>query len=403
MVEVAGASQGNMLIHIYENGIAVTATLSTISGTFSTSYISLNFNETITVTAQACNPANPTQCSAEGTPVHLVPTNSFWDPQRSYWEGTPTTGPLAGQHLVYHFRDSGGIFATEDWVIPGVYGFWNTNLHLYVCDVIDPTPVSVTADGQEYTPDDIDGNWFTFSIYSAHYVSFTRGAVTNPGQVLIDPDGYIFDVTKGFDPANPTLHALKDVTVTCMVRMSEWGGWVPWPAYLYEGQQNPQITGEDGYFAFFTPPGQYYLQIDGKEGYQSWRSPVIEVINEIVHVNVPLTPLSDDNIQITLTTDGPSLSVIRIQPGQTVAWKADINIDIPLEQLRMWTENPISHVLSTLDPLADVLGFDSGLLTPGQSYSRQFNQPGVYTYTDGYGNIGTIFVGQGVYLPLIRK
>jgi plastocyanin len=221
--------------------------------------------------------------------------------------------------------------------------------------------------------------------------------------VLIDPDGYIFDVTKGFDPANPTLHALEDVTVTCMVWMSEWGGWVPWPAHLYEDQQNPQVTGEDGYFAFFTPPGQYYLQIDGKEGYQSWRSPMIEVINAIVHVNVPLTPLSDDSIQILLTANGPSTSLIRILSGQTVVWNADMDIDIPIEQLRIWTENPILHVLSTLDPLADVLGFDSGMLTPGQSYRRQFTQPGVYTYTDGYGNIGTIVVGQGVYLPIVRK
>ena len=163
------------------------------------------------------------------------------------------------------------------------------------------------------------------------------------------------------------------------------------------------MTGGNGYFAFFTPPSLYYLQIDGKEGFQSWRSPVIEVISEIVHVNVPLTPWSEDVIQITLTADGPNLPVIGIRPGQTVVWNADMNINIPLEQLMMWIENPIFHILSDLDPLADVLGFDSGMMTPGQSYRRQFNEPGVYTYTDGYGHMGTIVVGQGVYLPLVKR
>jgi len=38
-----------------------------------------------------------------------------------------------------------------------------------------------------------------------------------------------------------------------------------------------------------------------KEGYQSWRSPVIQVANEIVHVNVSLTPWKGgDAAQVTL-------------------------------------------------------------------------------------------------------
>ena len=53
---------------------------------------------------------------------------------------------------------------------------------------------------------------------------------------------------------------------------------MPWPAHLYNNQVNPQVTGADGYFAFFTPPGFYYLQVDGKPGYQPWRSPVIQVV-----------------------------------------------------------------------------------------------------------------------------
>ncbi|MGC8873484.1 MAG: hypothetical protein ACP5SI_03425 [Chloroflexia bacterium] len=128
--------------------------------------------------------------------------------------------------------------------------------------------------------------WYDFAITSfAHSVHFYAqcgsSVVDNRGIVLVDPDGYIFDVTQGF---TPTLHPVAGVTVTCMVSMTQWGGWVPWPAHLYNNQVNPQVTREDGYFAFVTPPGYYYLQVGGKNGHQPWRSPVIEDITQIVHL-----------------------------------------------------------------------------------------------------------------------
>ncbi len=114
---------------------------------------------------------------------------------------------------------------------------------------------------------------------------------------MIDPDGFVFDVDAGgrYDALTGTFSpvvAVPGITVTAYVSMPEWGGWIPWPAHLYNGQVNPQVTGDDGYFAFFTPPGFYYLEAEGVSGYQAWRSPVVEVVNEIVHVNVPLTSLA---------------------------------------------------------------------------------------------------------------
>ena len=111
------------------------------------------------------------------------------------------------------------------------------------------------------------------------------------GTILIDPDGFIFDVTQGFDPDNPTQHALAGATVTLMADEPDLGGWVQWPAHLYD-QVNPQVTADDGYYAFYTPPGRYYVRVTGKGGFQSWRSPVITVKNELVHLNVPLTPIT---------------------------------------------------------------------------------------------------------------
>ena len=147
---------------------------------------------------------------------------------------------------------------------------------------------------------------------------------TSHGFVLIDPDGFIFDVSKGLDVISSTQegvplevgNTIPGVTVTAMVSMPQWGGWVPWPAHLYNYQVNPQVTGEDGYFAFFTPPGHYYLQVDGIEGYQSWSSPVVEAITEIVHVNVPYTPWTQAvDAEVKLTPDGPLPASVSIPVG----------------------------------------------------------------------------------------
>ena len=236
------------------------------------------------------------------------------------------------------------------------------------------------------------------------------------GGRLIDPDGFIFDVNQGFDPISPTLHAVEGVTVTCMVSKTEWGGWVPWPAHLYNSQVNPQVTGEDGYFAFFTPPGHYYLQVDGirsalpavagqAPGYQSWRSPVVEVISDIVHVNVPYTPWpADDVAQVLLTADGPDPAVITVTTGSAVEWVAELDGTITPEARMALVDNPALRLLSDLDPISFTDGLDGGMLTPGQVYRRQFATPGTCSYTDGNGHVGQVIVlPHRTYLPLVLR
>ncbi len=406
VVNVSGLALGNALIRVFENGVEVITTTSDAHGVFTSTYQSLHSQEPITVTARACLLTSPNTCSDESAAAHLLPAHSFWDPQRSYWEGTPTTGPLAGQHLVFRFRDTEtGLFASDEWAIPGVYGFWNTHLHLYVCENTQPR---VQADGQWHTGHQEDDYW-TFEIQYAHHVNicdidYLR--CTN-GSVEIDPDGYVFDVTQGFDPISPTLHAISGITVTCMISMPRWGGWVPWPAHLYNNQVNPQVTGDDGYFAFFTPPGFYYLQVEGKPGYQSWRSPVIQVVNEIVHVNVPLTPWTDGDVaQVTLNPAGPNPATLSVPAGSTVEWRAPWDNMAPPETQLALVENPLLRLLSARNPLSDTLGFDGGMLAPNRVYRRQFDTPGTYTYSDGLGHTATIVVTgaeKKIYLPLVLR
>jgi hypothetical protein len=404
-IEVRGVVQPGMLVFLRIDGVQVEQVQADSAGSFSTTYTYAG-SATETLTTQACTAGGA--CSVLSSPVTLRPPLSFWCPQRSQWEGTPTVGPKAGQHLVFGFRNNTGEFSSQNWRIPGVYGFWNTTLQLHACNcppvsgtTAAPSSVWLIADSVRYDPTGSHPD-YTFAITGgAHNVVFWADCggnyISSTGRILIDPDGYVFDVTQGFDPNDPTAHAIPGVTVTLYELVPEWGGWTPWPAHLYNNQVNPQVTGSDGYFAFFTPPGQYYLQVDGKPGYQPWRSPVITVVNEIVHVNVPYTlwtepPVTETVTEVLLTASGPQPASVTVPAGTTVQWRAEVDGLLPPAELAELAENPALHPLSALNPISTTLGWDGGMLQPGQIYQRQMNQAGRFTYTDGLGNEGEICV-----------
>jgi len=104
------------------------------------------------------------------------------------------------------------------------------------------------------------------------------------GQVLIDPDGYVYDSS-----ISPSA-VIQGATVTCKMYDEDYQVWSRWPAELFESQVNPQVTLADGYYAFFVPPGLYRVEASAP-GYTPHISPNIQVINEVVHYNVPLVPL----------------------------------------------------------------------------------------------------------------
>ncbi len=409
-----GVAGVGMTVRVYEDGSLKADTLAGATGEFTltwTSALTLT-HSSVSLYTVACEPGGT--CSTPSRTVHLTYPQADWCPQRSYWEGD-----VMGIHHVFHFVNDQGRYASNDFFLPGVYGFHNTEMHLFSCCPHNETnPFKVIADGTEYTmPSAHDGRWWTFTIGLAHDVTVEsqcdgQGSTYEPkstnGQVLIDPDGFVFDVTQGggysavtgmYAPVDP----LSGITVTAYVSMPEWGGWIPWPAHLYEDQINPQVTGANGYFAFFTPPGFYYLQVEGRDGYQSWRSPVIQVISEIVHVNVPLTPWSDAGVTpVVISTDGPHPSTVTLAAGEAVRWSPDTRTLTP-QLMTQQLENPSLHPLGARDPLSDTTGFDGGMLAPGQAYQRQFVVPGTYTYTDGLGHTGTVLVTGHVFLPLVLR
>lgn len=95
---------------------------------------------------------------------------------------------------------------------------------------------------------------------------------------LIDPDGYVYDAESGAD------YRLAGATVTCYELVE--GNWTAWNAAIWE-QTNPQLTGADGYYAFFTLPGTYKVVVSAP-GYWEYESPNLIVVDEPVHHNVPL-------------------------------------------------------------------------------------------------------------------
>jgi hypothetical protein len=111
---------------------------------------------------------------------------------------------------------------------------------------------------------------------------------TGGGDVLIDPDGYVYDAALGISAV------IEGATVTCDQYDEDVLTWDRWPAELYESQINPQVTAADGYYAFFVPPGLYRVRAEAS-GYYSHTSPDIRVIDEIVHYNIPLDALGDDH------------------------------------------------------------------------------------------------------------
>jgi hypothetical protein len=416
-VVITGSAQALALIRVYENGEEVISTTTDTDGGFSVTYPSIHvgYDPETTISAKACAPSDPAHCSEPSQTLTLTKPQSFWCPQRSTWQDD-----VNGKHIVFQFRNNSGWFSTQDWVISGIYGFIDTDLTLYACNcpawsgtTNPPSSVWVIADGVTYYPSG-SHPWYTFNITGqAHNVQFWAQCgsnnISDNGLILIDPDGYVFDITQGFDPISPTLNAVAGVTVTAFISMPEWGGWVPWPAHLYNDQLNPQVTGEDGYFAFFTPPGQYYLQVDGIEGYQPWRSPVIEVITEVVHANVPYTPWSEQAAyQVLLTTDGPDPAEITISINEAIEWCVPLDGLIPPEKLISLYMNPVSQLLSDLGPINYTSAWDGGMMTPGQCYRRQFDQPGTFTYTDGLGHSGVVVVEKEVdeytiILPIVYK
>ncbi len=384
---VAGWALPNSPVHLLRAGSEqlLATVLSDENGAFFVTVpASMAPGDAISFYAVVVSPGSWAMSSPSKT-VSLTESSRCWCPQRSTWSGSDTHG----NKYTYSFRSAEtGLPSAGDWQVPGVYGFWDTILKLYTCP--NPTEVWVIADGAKYEPEGRDGRYFIFHLGQAHNVTIhvtceeCEKPAESGGVVLIDPDGFVYDVSEGWGNVVP------GAKVTCMEYDPDTDSWSEWPAHLdiYENQVNPQIVGDDGYFAFFTPPGRYYILVENPDPYQSWRSPDLIVVAEIVHRNVPYTPLPEGEPAITVyaSTDGLcdenglSLAQVTINQGENVQWISEAPDEATVEELLDLTENPVIRIESLIDPEADNRGFDSGMLAPLAAYSCRFAYSGDYEY-----------------------
>jgi len=444
VLQVSGVTVPNTTVTLYIDGAQAGVTVADAHGAFSHPINPSGLGQQRRVlTAIACTSGAPGQCSSSSHAVTLDPPLTFICPQPSTWEHTPPSGPLAGQHLVYRFRNQAGLFVGDGAHFSFVPPHAGSGMHLYAksCEQMGTPPVtseSVWVDVYEgallvatYHPASIDKPWYHVVIAMELADGVERDVIARLGCIwpgrslnnagaaptesttfsanlnaLVDQGGVIFDVTQGLDPAHPELSAVEGVTVTAMISDTAWGGWVPWPAHLYNNQANPQVTGADGYFTFFAPPGIYYLQVDGGAGYYSWRSPQYQIGSAPLHLDIPLTPRRALAQQVvSLMAAGPSPQVVQVSAGQSVEWFAPLDSTLSITQSMSLADNPQLrlHTTGALDPLLNPLGWDAGMLPPGSIFRLRFTQPGSYPYTDGAGHSGTVIVPFRLFMPVVQR
>jgi hypothetical protein len=128
---------------------------------------------------------------------------------------------------------------------------------------------------------------------------------TGPSQqfpiVLIDPSGFIYNADKGED------WKLPGATVVLQYFDPEIGTWVNMNEEAYPGRMspitNPQITGEDGRYAWDAAAGTYRVVVS-RPGFETATSREVVIPPPVTDLDVALTP--NDNVKPTITSTGVS-------------------------------------------------------------------------------------------------
>jgi len=119
--------------------------------------------------------------------------------------------------------------------------------------------------------------------------------------ILIDPYGYVYEIKNG------RLEKIASAEVALF--KLEGASWQEWDAAPFS-QINPQITGDDGTFAFFVPAGTYYLRAK-RDGYRDNNTSRFDVIDTIVNINIELIAIPKiPEIKIQNTAE-----LLRATPG----------------------------------------------------------------------------------------
>lgn len=210
--------------------------------------------------------------------------------------------------------------------------------------------------------------------------------------LLIDPDGFVYDQSLVDAGSTITDSLILDADVTAYVWRDDLGQWKVWPAEFY-GQVNPQVTDgttDDGvavagYYSFLTPPGQYRIEAEAP-GYQPFKSQILTVINDPIHLDIGLKPVvggvGQNLAPAVLTGSSKLVDRWQAEPGDTLTY--DIRL---VNSGQMDT-----GVLHLTDPVPAHTAYVDGSVTWSGGYAEYDADQKVITWT------GTVTAGEEVHL-----
>ncbi|HIQ05534.1 MAG TPA: DUF11 domain-containing protein, partial [Anaerolineae bacterium] len=383
---ISGTSHVGYTITVYISGLALTPTVALSDHTWQVTTTLPDGSYVITATA-----STPFGTSAPSPAVEVtIDSTLLWDPKGTLFI---YEDPYSGYRYTQHIKTPAGRADPNGW---SVQLLPNATYAVEVptcCGLAASTQVTLWVDSTAYPLSDPDGDGvFTGSFVAPASQASLIIEITCDGQhqeghggALIDPDGFIFDVDVGKGGGE-----LAGMMVTCWDYNPALPGWEIWPAALYNSQVNPQVTGADGYYSYYTPKGDYRITVSETADYQPYKSWTLTVISDPVHLDIPLTrKYTTTHYTITVNDAGFAPAFITVEVDSVIAWQ---NVETDTTRL---------HTTTSIDPDArDVtdprraLGWDSGLLNAGQVYRRGFSDYGIFTYGDHEvgGNTGQVYV-----------
>jgi hypothetical protein len=221
---------------------------------------------------------------------------------------------------------------------------------------------------------------------------------TSGGTMLWDPEGVVSDAANG--------QPLADATVTLLEQTE--GGLRPWPAEEY-GQSNPQTTGADGHYSFYTPPGVYVVEVR-RAGYQTYRTEELVVVDEPAHRDIALTaePVGQTTYMLVLDDSGFDSPVLRVRPGAVVEV---INVDVWEHAIKSPRDSASGQATGRRSSgLLGAGGRFSVTIPPLDGTSKEASYFMIEDSTNGF-NLAAIVVdsnapppgGYRAFLPLLRQ
>ncbi|MBS1253054.1 MAG: hypothetical protein MAG451_02099 [Anaerolineales bacterium] len=367
---VTGKSQLGTFVDLYVDGV-LTATMSVdVDGSWEAPLTLSNGTHSLYAKART---AAGDESDPSPTVVVIVDDSLAWDPMSMTFTTVAPNGFVWTQHI----RTDDGRADPDGWsVFLPTRGDVTQQVYTVTVHTCCSSPlVTLTVGSAVYPMAATGGGWYETVIDAPGdpetpiTLTVECGGVTSSGSGsgLIDPDGYVFDVDVGLAAGK-----LSGQTVTALEYDAKTTSWDRWPAELYESQTNPQVTAADGYYSFYTPPGDYSITVDGSGTYQGYRSWTLTVISTPVHLDIPLTQAyADTQYAVSVDAAGFVPDTLEVVQGSVVEWTNNEA-----------TAGVWHSATSDVDARTTTSGWDSGLLDSGESFSRRFDTLGTFTYAD---------------------